>query len=135
MRMRESKRPGDRDAYEERLRHDLKFLSYAPIVFISANSGKGTEKIFPLLEQVATERRKRIPTSAMNRFIETRGFRARLRPHALAGENSLHDASLGSAADVCALHQSRREAALFVSAVSGKPDPASLRLFGDADLD
>jgi GTPase len=74
MRMRESKRPGDRDAYEERLRHDLKFLNYAPIVFISANSGKGTEKIFPLLEQVATERRKRIPTSAMNRFIEAVDF-------------------------------------------------------------
>jgi GTPase len=74
MRMRESKRPGDGDAYEERLRHDLKFLNYAPIVFISANSGKGTEKIFQLLEQVATERRKRIPTSAMNRFIETVDF-------------------------------------------------------------
>jgi GTP-binding protein len=74
MRMRESKRPGDRDAYEERLRHDLKFLNYAPIVFVSANTGKGTERIFPLLEQVATERRKRIPTSAMNRFIETVDF-------------------------------------------------------------
>ena len=74
MRMRESKRPGDRDAYEERLRWDLKFLNYAPIVFISAQSGKGTEKIFPLLEKVATERRKRVPTSAMNRFIETVDF-------------------------------------------------------------
>ncbi|MFZ0417029.1 MAG: ribosome biogenesis GTPase Der [Candidatus Sulfotelmatobacter sp.] len=74
MRMRESKRPGDREAYEERLRYDLKFLSYAPIVFISAHTGKGTEKIFPLLERVATDRRKRIPTSAMNRFIETVDF-------------------------------------------------------------
>ena len=74
MRMRESKRPGDRDAYEERLRWDLKFLSYAPIVFVSANTGKGTERIFPLLEQVATERRKRITTSAINRFIETVDF-------------------------------------------------------------
>jgi GTPase len=69
-RMRESKRPGDRDAYEQRLRYELKFLHYAPIVFISAQTGKGTEKIFPLLEQVADERRKRIPTSAMNRFLE-----------------------------------------------------------------
>ena len=67
-RMRESKRPGDRDAYEERLRYELKFLNYAPIVFISAQSGKGTEKIFPLLEEVATERRKRVTTSQMNRF-------------------------------------------------------------------
>ena len=68
-RMRESKRPGDRDAYELRLRLELKFLNYAPIVFISAQSGKGTEKIFPLLEQVATERRKRVTTSQMNRFL------------------------------------------------------------------
>jgi GTP-binding protein len=74
MRMRESKRPGDREAYEERLRWDLKFLNYAPIVFVSAHNGKGTERIFPLLEQVATERRKRISTSAMNRFIETVDF-------------------------------------------------------------
>jgi GTPase len=73
-RMRESKRPGDRDAYEERLRDELKFLNYAPIVFISAQSGKGTEKIFPLLEEVATERRKRVTTSQMNRFIERVDF-------------------------------------------------------------
>ena len=69
-RMRESKRPGDREAYEERLRDHLKFLSYAPMVFISAQTGKGVEKIFSLLEQVADERRKRIPTSEMNRFLD-----------------------------------------------------------------
>jgi GTP-binding protein len=69
-RMRETKRPGDRDAYEQRLRYELKFLSYAPIVFISAQTGKGTEKIFPLLEEVAAERRKRVSTSEMNRFLE-----------------------------------------------------------------
>jgi GTP-binding protein len=74
MRMRESKRPGDRDAYEERLRYDLKFLSYAPIVFISANTGKGVERIFPLIEQVAAERRKRVTTGQMNRFIERVDF-------------------------------------------------------------
>lgn len=73
-RMRESKRPGDRDDYEQRLRYELKFLNYAPIVFISAQSGKGTEKIFPLLEEVATERRKRVTTSQMNRFLEQVDF-------------------------------------------------------------
>jgi GTP-binding protein len=73
-RMRESRRPGDRDAYEERLRYDLKFLNYAPIVFVSANTGKGTEKIFPLIEKVAAERRKRVTTSQMNRFIERVDF-------------------------------------------------------------
>jgi len=74
MRMRESKRPGDRAAYEERLRYDLKFLNYAPVVFISAHTGQGVERIFPLLERVASERRKRIPTSAMNRFLERVDF-------------------------------------------------------------
>jgi GTPase len=69
-RMRESRRPDDREAYEQRLRSQLKFLNYAPIVFVSAKADKGTEKIFSLLEQVADERRKRIPTSAMNRFLE-----------------------------------------------------------------
>lgn len=69
-RMRESKRPGDRDAYEERLRYELKFLNYAPVVFVSAQSGKGIDRIFPLIEEVAAERRKRISTSEMNRFLE-----------------------------------------------------------------
>ena len=62
--------PHDRAGYEERLRYQLKFLHYAPAVFISAQSGKGTDRIFPLLEQVASERRKRISTSEMNRFLE-----------------------------------------------------------------
>ncbi|MGC2182670.1 MAG: ribosome biogenesis GTPase Der [Terriglobales bacterium] len=69
-RMQESKRPGDRAAYEERVRHALKFLSYAPILFVSASTGKGTEKIFPMLEEVARERRKRVGTGEMNRFLK-----------------------------------------------------------------
>jgi len=69
-RIRESKRPADRAAYEQRLRESLKFLSYAPVLFISAATGKGVDKIFPTLQQVAAERRKRISTSEMNRFLE-----------------------------------------------------------------
>jgi GTPase len=69
-RIQQSKRPADRAAYEENLRYALKFLSYAPVLFISAQTGKGTERIFPMLEQVATERNKRIPTAAMNRFLQ-----------------------------------------------------------------
>jgi GTP-binding protein len=69
-RMQESKRPGDRAAYEYRLRDSLKFLSYAPIIFISAASGKNVDKIWPLLEEVAAERRKRIGTGEMNRFLK-----------------------------------------------------------------
>jgi len=69
-RMQEGKRPADRAAYEQRVRDALKFLSYAPILFISAVTGKGAEKIFPKLEEVATERRRRIGTGEMNRFLK-----------------------------------------------------------------
>ncbi|MGA8313485.1 MAG: ribosome biogenesis GTPase Der [Terriglobales bacterium] len=69
-RMQENKKPADRAAYEQRVRDALKFLSYAPILFISASTGKGTDKIFPTLEEVATERRRRIGTGEMNRFLK-----------------------------------------------------------------
>ena len=73
-RIQASKRAVDRNSYEQNLRHSLKFLSYAPVLFISAATGKGTEKIFPTIELVATERRKRIPTGEMNRFLKTVDF-------------------------------------------------------------
>jgi GTPase len=73
-RIQESKRPTDRSAYEQRLRYALKFLNYAPVLFVSAATGKGTEKILPLIEKVAAERRKRIPTAEMNRFLKTVDF-------------------------------------------------------------
>jgi GTPase len=73
-RIQDAKRPQDRALYEERLRYGLKFLSYAPVVFLSASTGKGTEKILPLIEKVAAERRKRIPTGEMNRFVKRVDF-------------------------------------------------------------
>jgi GTP-binding protein len=73
-RIQDAKRPQDRALYEERLRYGLKFLSYAPVLFLSAHTGKGTEKILPMIEKVAAERRKRISTGEMNRFIRKVDF-------------------------------------------------------------
>jgi len=73
-RMQESKRPADKEAYEYRLRDSLKFLSYAPVIFISASKGVGTDQIFPMIEKVAKERRKRIGTGEMNRFLKKVDF-------------------------------------------------------------
>ena len=66
--------PCDRAQYEQQLRAQLKFLNYAPIVFISALSGKNVERIFPVIAKVAAERSKRIPTGEMNRFIASLDF-------------------------------------------------------------
>jgi GTP-binding protein len=73
-RIQDAKRPQDRALYEERLRYGLKFLSYAPVLFLSAHTGKGTEKIIPMIEKVAAERRKRVSTGEMNRFVKKVDF-------------------------------------------------------------
>jgi GTPase len=69
-RIQDSRRPNDQNLYIQRLRGSLKFLNYAPVLFISASTGKNVDKIFPLLEEVARERRKRIGTGEMNRFLK-----------------------------------------------------------------
>src|SRR5208283_4642416 len=65
----DGKPPADREIFEQQARRHLKFLNYAPIVFISATTGKNIPKLFSTLELVATERRKRVTTGAMNRFL------------------------------------------------------------------
>jgi GTP-binding protein len=44
------------------------------VLFVSAATGVGTQKIFPTLEKVAGERRKRIGTGEMNRFLKRVDF-------------------------------------------------------------
>ncbi|HET8668259.1 MAG TPA: GTP-binding protein, partial [Terriglobales bacterium] len=66
---KDGKQPADRNIYEQQVRHALKFLSYAPVLFISAETGRNVDKIYTELELVAAERRKRIPTGEMNRFL------------------------------------------------------------------
>ncbi len=70
----DGKPPADRKTYEAQVRRNLKFLEYAPMVFISASSGKNLDTLFKALELVSAERRKRIGTSQMNRFLETVDF-------------------------------------------------------------
>jgi len=65
----DGKPPAERSVYEEQVRRHLKFLSYAPVVFVSATLGKNLDKLFSTLELVARERRKRIGTGEMNRFL------------------------------------------------------------------
>ncbi len=66
----DGKKPVDRTHFEQDARDQLKFLSYAPMLFISAASGKNVDKVFETVEVVAKERRKRIPTGEMNRFLK-----------------------------------------------------------------
>jgi GTP-binding protein len=66
--------PADRKLYEQQVRHALKYLDYAPVLFVSATEGKNVEKIFQTLARVAAERYKRISTGQMNRFLKAVDF-------------------------------------------------------------
>ena len=56
--------------YEKMIRAKLKFLSYAPIVFLSAKTGERAVKLYPLIDQVAADRRRHIPTPELNRWLK-----------------------------------------------------------------
>jgi ribosome-associated GTPase EngA len=71
--------------YERMVRDKLKFLSYAPIVFLSAKTGDRASKLFPLIDQVAAARKKKISTPELNRWLKEdvdlqRGTTPKARP-------------------------------------------------------
>ena len=65
----DGKPPADLAIFQRQARRQLKFLNYVPMVFVSATIGKNIPKLFSTLELVANERRKRIGTGEMNRFL------------------------------------------------------------------
>ena len=70
----DGKPPADSRLYEEQLRRTLKFLDYAPVIFVSAMSGKNIRRVFEAVERVACARWRRITTGEMNRFLKTVDF-------------------------------------------------------------
>jgi GTP-binding protein len=75
----DGKPPADREIFEKQLRSVLKYLSYAPVIFLSAleATGPGAKKLLRVLNEVvavAAERRKRVSTGQMNRFLEKIDF-------------------------------------------------------------
>jgi GTP-binding protein len=70
----DGKPPADRDIFERQLRQVLKYLSYAPVIFLSALEGKGMGRVLREVKAVAAERRKRVTTGQMNRFLDRVDF-------------------------------------------------------------
>jgi GTP-binding protein len=56
--------------FDDKLRFQLKFLEYAPIVHLSAKTGERTPKLLEAIDRVAQARKKRVPTSELNKFLE-----------------------------------------------------------------
>ncbi|MGH9615161.1 MAG: ribosome biogenesis GTPase Der [Acidobacteriaceae bacterium] len=70
----DGKPPADRKVFEDQLRYQLKFLSYVPVIFVSAAEGQNIDQVFATVVRVAAERQKRVGTGQMNRFLERVDF-------------------------------------------------------------
>jgi GTP-binding protein len=55
--------------FDEELRRQLKFLDYAPVLHISAQTGERAPKLLETIDRVAEARRKRVSTGELNRFL------------------------------------------------------------------
>jgi GTPase len=57
--------------FDDKLRHGMRFLDYAPILHISALTGERAGKVLETIDKVAAARRQRVPTPALNKFVES----------------------------------------------------------------
>lgn len=57
------------EKYKEEVRNTLKFMDYAPMLFISAKTGQRVNQVLPLAVQVGEERLVRLSTAQINKFI------------------------------------------------------------------
>jgi GTP-binding protein len=57
--------------YEILIRERLKFLPYAPLIFVSALTGQHVEELYALIDRAAEARKRRITTGELNRWLAT----------------------------------------------------------------
>ena len=63
------KETGTLENYKKEIYARLKYLSYAPILFISAKTGQRVNKLFELINSAYEQNTRRIPTATLNQVI------------------------------------------------------------------
>ncbi|HBY63189.1 MAG TPA: ribosome biogenesis GTPase Der [Solibacterales bacterium] len=63
-----------RKVFLQAVRDELKFLDYAPALFLSAKTGSGVEQLFPRIKGVFEAASQRVATGELNRFVDTLEF-------------------------------------------------------------
>ncbi len=58
------------DQFRQKIRDSFQFMHYAPILFVSAKTGKRVQRILPKVEEVAEQHAMRVPTSVLNQVIQ-----------------------------------------------------------------
>jgi GTP-binding protein len=77
-------------AFERKVRDQMKFLAWAPVVTISALVGQRVPKLLPLAIRANEARSRRIPTSQLNQFYERMIERSGIVPAGSHGRSRLH---------------------------------------------
>ena len=57
------------EQYKKQVYSELAYLSYAPIIFISAKTGQRVHKLFELINQVASQNAMRVSTAVLNQVL------------------------------------------------------------------
>ena len=57
------------EKYKKQVYNELAYLSYAPIIFISAKTGQRVNKLFELINQVANQNALRVSTAVLNQVL------------------------------------------------------------------
>ena len=60
---------GTLEKYKKTIYEKLSYLSYAPIIFISAKTGQRVDKLFGMINDVNSQNSKRVTTSQLNQVI------------------------------------------------------------------
>ena len=61
-------------AFTQQIRDELKFLEYAPVLFVSAKTGAGVKRLFGMIRDGYQAASKRVTTGELNRFVEMLDF-------------------------------------------------------------
>ena len=57
------------DAQRKKLMNDFSFMSYAPIIFISAKTGQRVDRLFELIKYVDSQNALRVTTGMLNELL------------------------------------------------------------------
>jgi GTPase len=105
----------ERERFERRFRHRLRFIEWAVAVRTSALTGRGVRRVLPAVERAVEAHRRRLPTAAVNRVI------------AAAQEERPPARVRGRRTRILYAVQARTRPPAFVAFCSGAPEAPYLR--------
>lgn len=91
--------------YTLRVREGLAYMPYAPVLFISAQTGQRVDKLFSLIHEVYEQNHMQNPTGRLNAILAEHRTRAAAYGQGPPSAYLLHDAGLHLPADIRLLLQ------------------------------